>query len=128
MPIRHGCTVIPEHVARKTIKEIRGNRHLVYLRNTGYNCFLSSVAWFFIKDEAANPLDASTHDYMTFFSKLNLDGIEFGSPLTIEQMKLFVKKNKEKLDCRVNILAAEKNDVYAYEIGIGNKDGKCIIV
>ena len=37
---------------------------------------------------------------------------------------MFVKNNKTILDCRVNILATENNNIYAYEIGIGSKDGK----
>lgn len=108
------------------MKEIRGHPHLIYLENTGYNCFLSSLAWFFIKDRATNPLDASSPEYRAFFSCLNLDGIQFGSPVTIDQMQNFVKNNKEKLDFCLNILAAEKDNIYAYEIGLGNKNGKMI--
>ena len=124
MPIRHGCAIIPEYQALQAISEIRGGKkYLLYLRNTGYNCFLSCIAWFFIKDQAKDPLDASSLDYLTFFSKLNLDGIDFGLPVTIDQIKKFVRNN-QNLDCLVNILAVEKNDIYAYETGIGKKNGQ----
>lgn len=123
LPIRHGCGDILEHAKKLAIDEIRAHNHLVNIRNTGYNCFLAAVAWFFIKNDATNPLDGSSDDYKNFYNTLNLDGIKFGKPVTISQIKKFVKKNQAALDLRINILGAERDEIYAYDIGIGSKNG-----
>ena len=84
---------------------------------------MSSLAWFYIKGYSSNPLDASHDDFKKFYSTLDLGAIVLGEPVTIEQIRRFVKDNKAILDCRLNILAAEQNDIYAYDIGIGSKKG-----
>ena len=51
------------------------------------------MAWYFIKSKSRNPLDASNDDYKNFYETLDLDGIKFGKPVTISQIKTFVKND-----------------------------------
>ena len=93
------------------------------LENTGDNCFLASVAYHFIKDTCPTPLDASCDDYSKFYSTLNLEGITFNESVDLSQMKAFVRQNPS-LDINLNILAMDKQTVYAYATGIGRSSAK----
>ena len=121
--VRHGCQMIPFSKTQRAIKSIRSHQHLVQLENTGDNCFLASVAYHFIKDTCPTPLDASCDDYSKFYSTLNLEGITFNEPVDLSQMKAFVRQNPS-LDINLNILAMDKQTVYAYATGIGRSSAK----
>ena len=121
--VRHGCQMIPFSKTQRAIKSIRSHQHLVQLENTGDNCFLASVAYHFIKDTCPTPLDASCDDYSKFYSTLNLEGITFNESVDLSQMKAFVRQNPS-LDINLNILAMDKQTVYAYATGIGRSSAK----
>lgn len=121
--VRHGCQMIPFSKTQRAIKSIRSHQHLVQLENTGDNCFLASVAYHFIKDTCPTPLDASCDDYSKFYSTLNLQGITFNESVDLSQMKAFVRQNPS-LDINLNILAMDKQTVYAYATGIGRSSAK----
>lgn len=96
---------------RININNIKNHRFLFNPNNKDQKCFLHCI-YFNLKE--------TFNSFTDFEKSLNLTGIKF--PITIPQVKTFLKKNK-KLDISINILYRDiSGKIFPYEYGLG--DGK----
>lgn len=126
LPIRFGC-VSDRFDADLAFLDIDRRQYLANIKNSDFNCFLTSVSYYYLNKDKTfkNKLDGSSHKYRDFISKLDISdtGISLKKPVTLDQMKLFLKKNKKNLDLNIHILAMDNEHVYIYENNLGPKKG-----
>ena len=133
-PLQFSCQE-PKFNPSLATKAISGRKHLINIENTEYNCFLTCLAFHYLKKQ--NPeikktlKNASHHHslYKKFIEGLNYNGTgifpPYNKPYGIKKMKKLLKNNKKMLgDLQVNIFGLLDSKIYAYEIGMGSKKSK----
>ena len=101
-----------KNVKKLNLKDIKNKKFLYNPKNKDYKCFLYCLHNFFIQEKDENLT------FKEFEKTLDLKGITF--PISIVQIKKFMKQNTQ-LDVKINILLRHINGhVYPYEYSIGN--------
>lgn len=100
------------HSHRVNITNLKNKKYLFNPKNKDHKCFLRCV-YFLMKL-------GSVRKFSTWEKNLNLNGIKF--PITINQIKKFVKQNTD-LNIKINVLFRALNgEIFPFECGIGNGD------
>ena len=124
--MRFGCNE-EKFDPENAVQDIRGRKHLVNVKNSKYSCFLSSLAFHYVRKKDATKYSA---EYDKFISGLNLKktGIDPYKPITLRQIKMLLQQNKKYLDrLQVNILGFKSDEIYKYEVNIGSRnDENCL--
>ena len=109
--LRFGCD---NAISEARLKKIRGSKYLAKISSNKMNdCFVNAITHHFVHTKCKNPLDSSEEPYKKFIATLNLGNIEEGTPVTISDIKAFVKTNPA-LNLKINLLGLHgESDIYA---------------
>lgn len=96
------------------VKNLPNQKYLVNVPSKDNKCFLYCIAEALYSSNIKNK---SSHEgYVKYIEEFNIKDIHF--PISIKQIKKFVKQNKQ-LDIRINIMLLSGKKVFPIECGIG---------
>ena len=135
-PLRFSC-LEDQYNPRLATFSIPGKKHLTNIENSKWNCFLTCLAYHFLKRKYPNNATALQNvsgneiSYGNFLKQLNYTntGIESSlkKPVKIMQMKTLLKNNKKILDgLQLNIFGWLDGKIYAFELEMNSR--KCMYV
>jgi len=96
------------------IENIPNKKHLANIPSKNNQCFLYCLAEALFGSRIKNKNSCS--HFEKYFKYFNIKGIKF--PVTINEIKKFVKKNSQ-LDVKINIIFWSEEKIYPLECGIG---------
>ena len=123
------------------LQGVRGKKHLVNVANSPFNCFLSCLAYYYLKKSCGVAVKQNLEDaaenfeaYKQFIYSLDYSGTKieqpYDKPVSIKDMKIILAKNIKILGhIKVNLFGLvtmwRKAKIYAHELNMGNKRDEC---
>ena len=123
------------------LQGVRGKKHLVNVANSPFNCFLSCLAYYYLKKSCGVAVKQNLEDaaenfeaYKQFIYSLDYSETKieqpYDKPVSIKDMKIILAKNIKILGhIKVNLFGLvtmwRKAKIYAHELNMGNKRDEC---